>query len=76
MNENKHKDLLVRILRDLSSAATGLELDDDTCCETWYAPEFRWMPTVSLTEDDRKLIRELAEEEGDDFSTLTELVNG
>lgn len=64
---------MVRILMDLSQASTNLVVDEDTCCETFYTPEFRWVPNVYLTEDDRKLITQLAEEEDEDFSTLIEL---
>ena len=71
--DERIRSLLVRILTDLSSAATNLVIDEDTCCETYYTPEFRWIPTVSLTDDDRELIRQLAEEEDEDFTTLTEL---
>lgn len=71
--DERIRSLLVRILTDLSQASTNLVTDEETCCETYYTPEFRWTPIVSLTDDDRELIRQLAEEEGEDFSTLTDL---
>lgn len=70
MKDDRIRDFLIRLLSDLSNAAVGAEkVDDDE-----YVPEFRWTPNITLTEDDRKLIEQLAEEEGTDFTTLTELI--
>ena len=70
MKDDRIRDFLISLLSDLSNAAVGVEkVDDDE-----YVPEFRFTPSIWLTEDDRKLIEQLAEEEGTDFTTLTELI--
>ena len=70
-NKERVKKLLVSILGTLADATVDLDVED-TDFGTMYYPVLRFIPTFEFTEDDIKLIRELGEEEMDDFSTLTE----
>lgn len=70
MKDDRIRSLLLNILSDMGNAAVGVQkVDDDE-----YVPEFRWIPLISFSEDERKLIEQLADEEGTDFTTLTELI--
>lgn len=68
--DRKHL-LLVDIIRTMADATTEMDIDTETEAGTIASPVFRYMPQFEFDEEDMQTIRELAEEEGEDFTTLT-----
>ena len=69
-NDRKHF-LLLEIIRTIAEATTDLDIDPDTDAGTITIPIFRFQSQFEFDEEDMQTIRELAEEEGEDFTTLT-----
>lgn len=63
------KLLLISVLRVLSEATFDME-SYDTDCGILHSPNFRYMPIFEFSDEDIKIIKRLAKEEGEDFSTL------
>lgn len=69
-NDRKHL-LLMNILRTIAEATTEMDVDEETEAGTISVPVFRYQPQFEFDEEDMQTIRDLAEEEGEDFTTLT-----
>ena len=69
---DKIENLLLRILEEISNAASGSCIED-TDCGKLYIPEFsRYCPTFEFTKEDIALIRKLAKENCEDLSGILE----
>ena len=68
-NDRKHI-LLVSLLETISEATTEMDIEENTDCGTISTPVFRYEPQFDFTEEDIQTIREIANEEGMDFSQL------
>lgn len=68
--DRKHL-LLVNIIRTMADATTDMDIDTETEAGAIASPVFRYMPQFEFDEEDMQTIRELAEEEGEDYSTIT-----
>ncbi len=69
-NKRKHL-LLLNVLRTIAESTTEVETDPDTEAGTITIPVFRWQPQFEFDEEDIQTIKELSNEEGEDFSILT-----
>lgn len=63
------KLLLISMLRVLSEATSDME-SYNTDCGTLHSPNLRYIPVFEFSDEDIKIIKRLAKEEGEDFSTL------
>lgn len=68
---NAIKNLLCRILQEISRASVEVEKEDTDAGEI-YVPNLRYLPCFEFLKEDVELIKWLADEEGEDFSNLTE----
>ncbi len=67
-NKRKHL-LLLSLLRTINEAT--LEIDSEETDEGLITiPSFRYEPTFEFNEEDIQTIREISDEEGEDFSCL------
>lgn len=71
MNNESITRLLCDILREIAEAVSAMEVYESDA-GTLHLPEFRYIPSFEFTDEDIQLIKEIAESEGEDFSTLTE----
>ena len=68
-DKRKHL-LLLSLLRTINEAT--LEIDSEETEEGLVTiPSFRYEPTFEFNEEDIQTIREISDEEGEDFSMLT-----
>lgn len=67
-NNRKHL-LLVSLIETISEATVEMDCED-TDAGVVSTPVFRWTPQFDFDEEDMQTIRELAKEEGMDFSQL------
>lgn len=70
LNTRKHL-LLLNVLRTIAESTTEVETDPDAETGTITIPVFRWQPQFEFDEEDIQTIKELSNEEGEDFSILT-----
>ena len=70
LNTRKHL-LLLNVLRTIADATTEVETDPDNEAGIITMPVFRWQPQFEFDEEDIQTIKELSNEEGEDFSILT-----
>lgn len=69
---DKIENLLLRILEEISNAASGSCIED-TDCGKLYIPEFRrYCPTFEFTKEDIAIIRELENDSCVDLSGILE----
>ncbi len=69
--EDRKHLLLVNVIRTIADATTDMDIDAETDAGTIASPVFRYMPSFEFDEEDMQTIRELAKEEGDDYTLLT-----
>ena len=67
-NDRKHL-LLVSLIETISEATAEMDCED-TDAGVISTPVFRWAPQFDFDEEDMQTIRELAKEEGMDFSQI------
>lgn len=67
-NKRKHL-LLLELLRTINEATSEMD-SEETDAGLVTIPSFRYEPTFEFDEEDIQTIRELADEEGEDFSLL------
>lgn len=70
-NKERIEELLVRVLSTLAEATFDVNAED-TNFGTIYSPVLKYTPNFEFTKDDIRLIKELGEDNMEDFSTLTE----
>lgn len=68
-NDRKHS-LLLSIIETIADAVEEMEVDENTEAGTISVPVFRYQPQFEFTEEDMRTIRDLAEEEGMDFTKI------
>lgn len=66
------KALLVSLLETLANATVDMEVEE-TDCGTLYYPVLKYIPTFEFSKNDIRLIKAIAKEELEDFSTLTKI---
>ena len=74
LGENKYDErtqLLCNLLNTICEAANGVE-EMETDAGTTRILSFRYEPTIEFFEDDVRIIKELAEEMGEDFPYIIE----
>ena len=71
--QEKEHNLLVRILSEICNA--GVEFNYDDLDDCWVLDTVRYSPPIMLNEDDIELIRQLGEQECEDFSPITCLLD-
>ena len=73
MNKTEEiKALLVSLLGTLANATVYMEVEE-TDWGTLYCPILKYIPTFEFNKQDIRLIKSIAKEELEDFSTLTEI---
>lgn len=70
--DTKYRNLLVSILSTIADAADETTVDDGLDYGTGYFPHFRFEPTFEFTEEEMTLIKQLEDEECEDWSTITD----
>ena len=68
-DKRKHL-LLVSLLRTINEATSEMD-SEETDAGLITIPSFRYEPTFEFDEEDIQTIKELSNEEGEDFSILT-----
>lgn len=74
--DSKYRDLLVSILSTIAEAADVTEAQDGLDYGTGYFPHFRFEPNFEFTDEEMTLIKQLEDEECEDWSTITEFKEG
>lgn len=73
MNKTEEiKALLASLLETLANATVDMEVEE-TDCGTLYCPILKYILTFEFSKQDIRLIKAIAKEELEDFSTLTEI---
>jgi hypothetical protein len=70
--DSKYRDLLVSILSTIAESADMTEAQDGLDYGTGYFPHFRFEPSFEFTDEDMTLIKQLEDDEGEDWSTITD----
>lgn len=70
--DSKYRDLLVSILSTIAEAADMTEAQDGLDYGTGYFPHLRFEPSFEFTDEDMTLIKQLEDDEGEDWSTITD----
>ncbi len=71
-DDSKYRDLLVSILSTIADAADETTADDGLDYGTGYFPHFRFEPSFEFTDEEMTIIKELEQEECEDWSTITD----
>lgn len=70
--DSKYRDLLVSILSTIADAADVTEANDGLDYGTGYFPHFRFEPNFEFTDEEMNIIKQLEDEECEDWSTITQ----
>ena len=64
--------ILCDILREIADATANVDIEE-TDCGKLYCIDFRYIPTFSFTKEDIEIIKKIADKNGEDFSSITEI---
>lgn len=66
----RERELLVSLLETIAGAISEMEYSEEYDCGPLWTAELRFMPSFEFTKEEMETIKEVAEDEGMDFSMI------